>query len=123
MKKRVLIQSSVEGFYKKVLLVMKCGEPIKSLRPKEMQLLAYIMKRSDELNHLDRVERYSLIFSKEEKAIMMNELDQSLASLNNNISILKNKRLLDKNKMLTPALEGVGLDDDFSVEFLIKKHD
>lgn len=118
--RRVTILTNNDDFYEELLLVLKCKSPVKELRPKELKILAFIMRRYNELSALAKEDRYANIFSKKGKELIRGHVGISLASLENNLSILKKHRLLMDNKYLNPSLEGVMLNNKFNLEFIFR---
>jgi len=119
--KLIPIPVNKENFYRRVLEVVKAMPPINKLRPKELAVLAELMRLNDELRHLDTVHRYMIINSTETRKKIRTKLDMPEASFNNNISILRKYKILTKSNKLNPFFEDIEYSEGFRLGFLFKE--
>lgn len=118
--KSIPIPVDKDNFYRRFLEVIKSIPPINKLRPKELAVLAEIMKLNSELRYLDINNRYIIINSTENRRKIRETLVMPEASFNNNISILKGHKILTKDNRLNPFFENIAYEDGFKLGFIFK---
>jgi len=97
-------------------------KPLNQLRPRELDVLAEIMKNFDSFRMKDSVKdlRSVLVFSTENRRDMCNSLGISEETFNNNLSILRKHKVLGKDNRLPAFLDiSPGPSYTFSVIFKI----
>lgn len=82
-------------FFIKVLSILALTNPVKSLRPKERTLLAYLLYYNDKYKALDIEDRAKLVFDKKTRIDISEAMDMDAQTFYNNKSQLKIKGLLD----------------------------
>lgn len=112
--KRVI---SKEIFYSEVLKLLSSINPLNKLRPKELELLAELMRQNDTNRDLDKDKRRIYIFSTENRRNIKEILNCSADALNNNMSILRKHKLLNSNNELLSILD---VDSAKGFEFNLK---
>ena len=100
--KRTVVKDS---FYSEILKMLSSINPLSKLRPRELELLAELMKQNDLNRDLDKVKRRIYIFSTENRKNIREILNCSSDALNNNLSILRKHKLLNSNNELLSILD------------------
>lgn len=109
-------------FYKEILELLRSIPPLNKLRPKEIDLLIEIIRQNDNNRDMSKDKRRIYIFSTENRKSICEILKCSSDTLNNNLSILRKHRLLNKNNELIPILD-INSESgfDFNLNITIKK--
>lgn len=119
--KIIPIDTKESKFFRQLLDLMKSFHPIKGLRNKELDLLAVIMEENHKNRHLDKESRRDLIFSRGSRTRMQTKLDMASPVFNNNLSLLRKHKILNRNNMLKDFLDiHPEKSYTFTVEFKIK---
>jgi len=106
-----------DTFYSEILKMLSSINPLSKLRPKELDLLAELMRQNDANRDLDKLKRRIYIFSTENRKNIKEILNCSADALNNNMSILRKHKLLNSNNELLPILD---VDSTKGFEFNLK---
>jgi len=115
MEKKVIISTDESKFYRQYLEILN---PIIKLRGKELDVLAELLFHNTRLKDITSTLRWKLIFDQDNKTVIRQKLDLSEASLNNNLSALRKKRIIVDNEVLKNFL--VKPDSNFSLRFNFK---
>ncbi len=84
---------------------LKCFNPVLKLKSREIQVLGIILKYYYENRALPVEELYALLYSKEMRKRMRDEIDMSEPSFNNHLVQLKAKRCIeDKNMQINKII-------------------
>ena len=79
-----------------IINVLSCLEPFKSLRPKEREVVARILKLSDELKSIPKEQRGLLIFHQDNKKRIAEEMEMTIDNYYNLILSLRKKGIVDE---------------------------
>lgn len=115
MEKKVTIPTDESKFYRQYLEILN---PIIKLRGKELDVLAELLFHNTRLQDIPNELRWKLIFDQDNKTAIRQKLNLSEASLNNNLSALRKKKIIVDNSVLKNFL--VEPDEDFSLRFNFK---
>jgi len=96
MDKSIPIRTTKSKFFRQYLELLN---PILRLRGKELDVLAEILYYNHKLENIPEKHRWKLIFDYDTKAEIRQKLQLSDASLNNNLSALRKKGIIRKNKV------------------------
>lgn len=109
----------IDSFYRNILELIRTLPPLNKLRPKEIELLAEIMRQNDSMRNIDKDKRRILIFSTENRKEIHKILGCNQSVFNNNLSILKKHKLLNQYNELIPILD-IDATKGFSLQLEIK---
>ena len=115
MEKKVNIPTNENKFYRQYLEILN---PIIKLRGKELDVLAELLFHNNRLKEIPEKHRWKLIFDYDTKADIRGKLKLSEASLNNNLSALRKKKIIVENEVLKNFL--VSPHESFSLKFNFK---
>jgi len=111
--KRVIpISTTSEKFYKQVVVLLN---PILRLRGKEQDVLAQLMYYNNKYKDLDNSIRWKVIMEYDTKTEIQKKLGISAASMYNNLSALRKKGIIIKNKVHPNYL--ITPNKEFSLKF------
>lgn len=96
MEKSVPIKTTENKFFRQYLELLN---PLLRLRGKELDVLAEILYHNHRLEEIPEKHRWKLIFDYDTKTEIRTKLQLSDASLNNNLSALRKKGIIRKNKV------------------------
>ena len=96
MEKKVTIPTDESKFYRQYLEILN---PIIKLRGKELDVLAELLFHNTRLKDIPNNLRWKLIFDQDNKTAIRQKLNLSEASLNNNLSALRKKGIIRKNRI------------------------
>ena len=96
MEKSVPIRTTENKFFRQYLELLN---PLLRLRGKELDVLAEILYHNHRLENIPEKHRWKLIFDYDTKTEIRTKLELSDASLNNNLSALRKKGIIRKNKV------------------------
>ncbi|MAH44671.1 hypothetical protein CMI37_02530 [Candidatus Pacearchaeota archaeon] len=96
MDKSVPIKTTKGKFFRQYLELLN---PLLRLRGKELDVLAEILYYNHKLEKIPEKHRWKLIFDYDTKTEICQKLQLSDASLNNNLSALRKKGIIKKNKV------------------------
>ena len=99
------IKTNINLFYRQLLEILSSFSPVNKLRQGEIRVLAEIMKQNFNYKNLSKTARRNVIFSKEVKEEMCDNLKISRDSLNTNLSVLRKKNILNNDNTLIKGLE------------------
>jgi hypothetical protein len=93
----------------KIIELMSCGEPFKSLRPKEKEAIGRLLYLTYTLKDIPKEQRRLLIFHQDNKKKLAEDMDMTIDNYYNLILSLRKKGLVDNdgivekysNKLLT----------------------
>ena len=118
--KKIPIKTNDGRFYRQFLELIKSLPPINKLRPKEMDVLAQLMRENGRLRAVPEEDRYMIIFSTKKRREIRDIVGISEDSYNNNLSILRKHGLITKGNYLNKFLSTVVFSNNFSLEFIFK---
>lgn len=119
--KKIPIKTNKDKFFRQFLELIRSIPPISTLRPKELDVLAEIMYQNDKYGDLDKTVRHKMVFDTATRREMMLKVGISADSFNNNLSILRKRKLLTKDNKLIPFLDTVRYNKDYKLEFNFKE--
>lgn len=99
------INSNTDIFFRQFIGLLSNFPPLRGLRPRELDVLAEICKQY--YKHKDSVDEQFLqlvIFSTENRKVICKNVGISEDVLNNNLSILRKKKILTKDNSLLKVL-------------------
>ena len=97
MEKNIPIKTTEDKFYRQYLELIN---PLLKLRGKELDVLAQLLLYNNSLKDIPEEHRWKIIFDYDTKTKIRTELDLSDASMNNNLSALRKKGIIENNKVL-----------------------
>ena len=115
--KTIPIKTNKERFFRQFLEVLKSIPPIKNLRPKELDVLAEVMYQNHKYKDYPEEHRLAIIFNPTVRKEMRDKIGIGVDSFNNNISILRKSKILDKNNKLHPFFRGIEFNGKFELTF------
>lgn len=119
--KVIPIKTSKEVFYRQVLEVLRSVPPINKLRPKELDVLAEIIKQKDLYSEMG-LHKYTIIFSTENRKKIRESVGVSIESFNNILSALRKYNIITKDNKLNPFFEGITFNGEFKLGFTFKEN-
>tara|TARA_R110000751_G_C13785448_1_gene481497 strand:+ start:86 stop:469 length:384 start_codon:yes stop_codon:yes gene_type:complete len=90
------IDVKIDNFYRYYVELIN---PIIKLRKRELDVLAKLMYYNNEYKDLKEDIRFKIVFDYDTKIKIAKELDISLDVLNNNFSELRNKKIINDNRL------------------------
>lgn len=96
MEKNIPIKTVESKFFRQYLELIN---PLLKLRGKELDVLAELMFYNHSLKDIPEEHRWKIIFDYDTKIKIREKLNLSDASMNNNLSVLRKKRIIDNNKV------------------------
>lgn len=118
MKLQVKVSDELDYFVK-LITILSTVRPIKDLRPKERQLLAYLLFYNNKYKQLDVEERAVLVFSKETRLDICEATGMDQQTFYNNKSQLKIKGILNDD-YLTKLFINLYYQTDYNIIFNLK---
>lgn len=120
------INSNIDVFYMQLLELLSNFAPLNTLREREKEVLAEIMRQH--YIHKDSVKRdylrRNLVFSHKNKQVMAQNLNMEMGTFYANLSILRKKGILGKDNMLINVLNIFPNDTfELKVTFNIQDND
>jgi DNA-binding MarR family transcriptional regulator len=97
MEKNIPIKTTEAKFYRQYLELIN---PLLKLRGKELDVLAALLLYNNDLKNIPEEHRWKIIFDYDTKTKIRTELDLSDASMNNNLSALRKKGIIENNQVL-----------------------
>lgn len=119
--KTIPIKTDTERFFRQFLEVLKSIPPIRNLRPKELDVLAEVMYQNHKYKDYPEEHRLAIIFNPTVRKEMRDKIGIGVDSFNNNISILRKSKILDKNNKLHPFFRGIEFNGKFELTFTFKE--
>lgn len=98
------IKTNREKYHRQILELIKSLPPLNKLRPKELDLLAEIMKQYQELEDIPKDKRKLIVFSTESRNKMLETLNVSKGNMNTYLVKIRKLKLLTKDNDITPFL-------------------
>lgn len=117
----ITIKTSEEKFFRQFLELVKGFPPLNLLRPKELDVLAEIMFQNNKYKDLDKNVKNKVIFNTDTRKEMRTNLNMSEEGFNNNLSILRKHKVLDKQNNLISFLSNTIYTKDFKLIFNFKE--
>ena len=117
--KVIPIKTNKEVFYRQVLEVLKSVPPINKLRPKELDVLAEIIKQKDLYSEIG-AHKYTIIFSTENRKKIRESVGISIESFNNILSALRKYNIITKDNKLNQFFESIVFAGEFKLGFTFK---
>ena len=103
------IRINKDSKFKWIVEIMSCMQPFKSLRPRERELIAKILKLSYDIKDVPKEQRKLLIFHQDNKKKMAEEMNMTMENFYNLILSLRKKGILDDygviDKYCTPFMQ------------------
>jgi hypothetical protein len=112
MEKKIPIRTTEAKFFRQYLELIN---PMLKLRGKELDVLAELLYYNHQLSNIPQEHRWKLIFDYDTKVKIRNKLNLSEASMNNNLSALRKKKIIQENKIMPGYL--ITLDSSFQLTF------
>jgi len=112
MEKNIPIATTENKFFRQYLELIN---PILRLRGKELDVLAELLYYNYKFKDIAKEHRWKLIFDYDTKTKIRTKLELSDASMNNNLSALRKKNVIEANKVKQAYL--VYPDNKFSLKF------
>lgn len=105
--KAIELKVTLTQYFESVLIALKPLQPFKDLREKELKVLAQLLYYAYKYKELPDRERFRLVFDYDTRQEICNTLDIPLGSLNNNLTVLRTKkiitgRVINKQYLLDP---------------------
>ena len=104
------IDTTPEKFFRQLIGLLSNFPPIKGLRPRELDVLAEILKQNYRLRDISQEVRSIVTFSTENRKVMCNNLGISEDTMNNNLSILRKNEVLTKDNKIVKFLDIIPKD-------------
>lgn len=104
--------------FKQYLNVVKVFNPFNKLRQKELNVLSELLISNHTYKHLEPVVRWKLIFHKDNKVSMRENIRLTEASFNNALTSLRRNKIIINNSI--PEKYLVDLDKGYSVKLNFK---
>jgi DNA-binding MarR family transcriptional regulator len=101
MEKSIPISTDGRKFFRQYLELIN---PLIKLRGKELDVMSELLYYNDKFKDIPEEHRWKLIFDYDVKTEIREKLNLSDASLNNNLSALRKKGILVKNRILKSFL-------------------
>lgn len=96
MEKTIQVPTTERRFFRQYLELIN---PLFKLRGKELDVLAEFLYYNHQLKEVPEEHRWKVIFNYETKTKIREKLNLSVASMNNNISALRAKKIIRDNKI------------------------
>lgn len=106
--KAIELKVTLPQYFESVLIALKPLQPFKDLRDKELKVLAHLLYYAYKYRDLPDSERFRLVFDYDVRQAICKSLNIPLGSLNNNLTILRAKKIIkgrtiNKNFLLDPS--------------------
>ena len=115
MEKRIPIPTSKNTFFRQYLEYLN---PVLRLRGKELDVLSELLYHNDDLKSIPTEYRWKVIFEHDIKMKIVSKLKISEATLNNNFSALRKRKILVDNRIINTLL--IYPDDSTKIIFDFK---
>lgn len=115
--RKIPIKTTEEKFYRQFLELLRSIPPFNKLRSRELDVLGQILYQNNKYKSIDVDTRHLIIFSKEVRAEMRDNLNISEAVFNNNLSGLKKYKLITEDNKIMKYLEDIQFNNNFILEF------
>lgn len=119
--KTIPIKTDNDKFYRQFLEVLKSVPPINKLRPKELDVLAEIVRQNNLLKGYPDEHKNSILLSAASKKEIMDKVGIGADSLNNNLSMLRKYNILSKENRLNKFFNGIDFNGKFELNFIFKE--
>lgn len=119
--KVIPIKTDKDKFYRQVLEVLRSVPPINKLRPKELDVLAELLKQKDTYVLLG-AHKYTVIFSTENRKAIREQCELSVESFNNILSALRKYNIITKDNKLNQFFESIVFTGEFKLGFTFKEN-
>jgi len=107
-------------FYRQLLDLLSSFPPLSKLRNRELDVLAQILIKNDELKHLEDDVRAVILFSVDNRKIIYKAANTSEEVFNNILVILRKNKILSKDNKLNKFLSNLFIEDNFDITFKFK---
>lgn len=101
MEKSIPISTDSRKFFRQYLELIN---PLVKLRGRELDVMSELLYYNDKFKDIPEEHRWKLIFDYDVKTEIKERLKLSDASLNNNLTILRKKKILVKNRVVKSFL-------------------
>jgi|GEM_PF-3106387 len=115
MKLQIKVNNELD-FFKKLLMILSDTRPVSLLRPRERELLAYLLYYNNKYKDRDVEEREKLVFHKSTLIDICEAMDIDMQTFYNNKSHLKNKKILTDG-YLSKFFINLYYKNNFSITF------
>lgn len=119
--KTIQIKTTHDKFYRQLLELLRNIPPINKLRPKELEVLAEIMRQHYKYREHDAALRNTIIFSTTCRKEMRDNVGINEDSFNNNLSTLRKYKILSKDNILNAFFDNIVFDGKFELNFIFKE--
>lgn len=113
----VVIKTTEEKFYRQLLELFRSLPPFNKLRSRELDVLAQILYQNNKYKNINVKARPLVIFSKEVRKEMRENLNVTEEIFNNNLSGLRKNKLITKTNRITPYFENIEFNKEFLLNF------
>jgi len=97
---KVRIKTNEDTYFLKLLLILNNIPPFNKLRPKELELYAYLLKVNHKYRNIPFAERNKLIFNYDTRIEISNKLGIKMPGVYNILSTLRRIKLLDESTLI-----------------------
>ena len=119
--KTIPIKTDNDKFYRQFLEVLRSVPPINKLRPKELDVLAEIVRQNSLLKDYPEEHKNTILLSQTSKKEIMDKINIGADSLNNNLSVLRKFNILTKDNRLNKFFNGIEFGGKFELNFTFKE--
>ena len=117
---KIPVLSKIDKFYEQLVQLMSSFAPIKSLGPREKQILVDLLIQNYNLKDLPENSRFILIFSTENRKDMSERLGITLDNLYQHFALLRKKGVLTSDNKIPPFLSRIIPKDEFEFTIIFK---
>ena len=117
---KIPVLSKIDKFYEQLVQLMSSFAPIKSLGPREKQILVDLLIQNYKLRDLPENSRYILIFSTENRKDMADRFNITLDNLYQHFALLRKKGVITNNNKIPPFLSRIIPKDEFEFTIIFK---
>ena len=97
---KVRVKTQEDTYFLKLLLILNNIPPFNKLRPKELQLYAYLLTANHKYRNIPFKERNTLIFSYDTKIEIANKMGIKLSGVYNLLSNLRAAKILESESLI-----------------------
>jgi hypothetical protein len=115
--KEITVNIDDDLFFKAYLKVMS---PVFNVKNRELEVLAELIRRNNELKSTPEADRWRAIFSYESRVDLASKLEMSPASLGNNLTSLRRKNVIVDNRVIDKFLIYPNDEHEFELKFKFK---
>lgn len=116
--KEVNINSDSSKIFRQYLEVVKIFQPFNKLKRQEIRVLAELLKLEYSLKTVEEENKWKLIFHYDNRLLIRNNLNISVASFNNSLSALRKNNIVVNN--IIPSKYLIDFDKGYSLKINFK---